>query len=200
MSQCFNILLRYMYCTCRAQCLCLTAISFACKISLFHCAPSCPSAAIDVSSTKDMLAAMYRLYQSSHLMSTIKKILFKFFTSLVFDEDHLLLRNDNVSTVLEKWLQSLPRMLVQLKASCPEMTSLVLKVMAIMLWWGNSLKAGEKSLCQCWALFFGKANFSEHIEVVGSVPHTLHCACFSILGGRLGMESLSHPSHPPTVL
>ena len=135
-----------MYCTCRAQCLCLTAISFACKISLFHCAPSCPSAAIDVSSTKDMLAAMYRLYQSSHLMSTIKKILFKFFTSLVFDEDHLLLRNDNVSTVLEKWLQSLPRMLVQLKTSCPEMTSLVLKVMANALM--RKLIEGERSLCQ----------------------------------------------------
>ena len=105
-----------------------------------------------------MLAAMYRLYQSSHLMSTIKKILFKFFTSLVFDEDHLLLRNDNVSTVLEKWLQSLPRMLVQLKTSCPEMTSLVLKVMANAL-----MRKLIEGFGQHLALFFGKSNFSDHV-------------------------------------
>ena len=190
-----------MYCTCRAQCLCLTAISFACKISLFHCAPSCSSAAIGVCSTKDMLAAMYRLYQSSHLMSTIKKILFKFFTSLVFDEDHLLLRNDNVSTVLEKWLQSLPRMLVQLKTSCPEMTSLVLKVMANALM--RKLVEGEQSLCQQLGLFFGKTNFSEHIEIVGSLTHTHTCYTVHVsrLGAGWGWDHFLIPlTHPPTVL
>ena len=110
---------------------------------------------------------MYRLHQTSHLMSTIKKILFKFFISLVFDEDHLLLRNDNVSIVLEKWLQSLPRMLVQLKTSCPEMSSLVLKVMAINALM-RKLIEGERSLCQLTfgqhlALFFGKTNVSDHV-------------------------------------
>ena len=113
----------------------------------------------------------HQRYVSSHVqtlpvkppdVTTIKKILFKFFTSLVSDEDHLLLRNDNVSTVLEKWLQSLPRMLVQLKASCPEMTSLVLKVMANALM--RKLIEGERSLCQHLAdLFFGKTNFSDHV-------------------------------------
>ena len=101
---------------------------------------------------EELLSAMFKLYQSSHLMSAVKEILFKFFASLVSCEHAL--QQESLLAVLDKWLKSLPKMLVQLKTCNAELTGLVLMVLAKSLMRGKCCEL--KELSQNLTQFVGK--------------------------------------------
>jgi len=125
-------------------------VSFAYKIIVYRC--SCAQQAQDPSMIKELLDAAFNLYQSSHIMSATKRVLMIFFANLVFSE------NPNMSRhgILERWLQGLPSLLVQLKDKSPAMTELVLSILkkAVM----QSILKPDDYLLSHMALFFSGNN------------------------------------------
>ncbi|XP_078376384.1 testis-expressed protein 10-like isoform X2 [Oculina patagonica] len=104
----------------------------------------------DSDMTRELLSATYNLYQSSHVTSGTKRALMVFFSSLVFPENPNVPRQKEVHGLVEKWLQGLPGVLVQLKDDSPGMTELVLKDM-------------KKALVQC--VLQPDANFLAHLSL-----------------------------------
>ncbi|KAJ7354741.1 Testis-expressed sequence 10 protein [Desmophyllum pertusum] len=127
-------------------------VMFAHQILLYHCS----HVKQDSDVTRELLDAAYDLYQSSRIMSGTKRTLMMFFSNLVFPENPDVSQHKEVHGFIEKWLQGLPSLLVQLKDASPGMTELVLRVMKKAMV-QHVLQPDDNCLAHL-ALFFSKDN------------------------------------------
>ncbi|XP_015776654.1 PREDICTED: testis-expressed sequence 10 protein-like [Acropora digitifera] len=125
-------------------------VVFAYKIIVQYCLfpPQAPD------QVNELLEAAFLLYQSSRAVCGTKKVLMSFFASLAFHENSAVSRHEEVQRVVHKWLQGLPRLLLQLKDDSPALTELVLGILKKALM-QSFLKADREVSSSLW-MFFSK--------------------------------------------
>ncbi|XP_068670358.1 testis-expressed protein 10-like [Montipora foliosa] len=99
---------------------------FAYKIIVQHC--SFAQLAQDPDRIQELLEVAFILYMGSHSMSVTKRVLMSFFASLAFHENFTVSRHEKVQSVVKRWLQGLPSLLLRLKDT-PALTEFVLGIL-----------------------------------------------------------------------